>query len=235
MTCHELRLYFEDPMRTDARFDVEAEHLAHCEECTRFVERQQELGAGLRLARMSGPTVPPSLDETILANYRSQIAERRPLARTTSRRRFVILGWSAAAAAAAIVLVAALLMFNGRRTTATVAPPEPAPAVTAPQPIASTPPAVKPQARPQKRSPPQRRPQPSEPSNLVLTGALPPDFRSLMYCDELSCSGAMQVIRMQLPASAAVFAPDSNSANGTILADVLVGADGIARGIRIVE
>ena len=70
---------------------------------------------------------------------------------------------------------------------------------------------------------------------MVLTGALPPDFRSLMYCDELSCSGPMEVIRMQLPASDLLFAPGSNSANGTVLADVLVGPDGIARGIRIVQ
>jgi len=29
MTCHQLRLYFEDPLRMDAEFPGEAEHLAH--------------------------------------------------------------------------------------------------------------------------------------------------------------------------------------------------------------
>ena len=232
MTCQELRLYFEDPMRTDARFDVEAERLAHCEECARFVEQQQELGAGLRFVRMSAPKVPTSLDETILANYRRQIAERRASVRTAPRRRLAILCWSAAAAG--IVIVAAFLTFSGHRTTATVAPPEPAPAATASQPIATVAPTTKPRPQLRKHShPPQQRP--SQPSQLVLTGSLPSGFRSLMYCDELSCSGPMEVIRMQLPASTAVFAPGPNSVNGTVLADVVIGPDGIARGIRIVQ
>jgi hypothetical protein len=232
MTCQELRLYFEDPMRADARFEAEAEHLAHCEECARFVEQQQEVGAGLRLARMSVPNVPRSLDTAVLASYRRQISERRASARTAPKRRFAILCWSAAAAA--IVIVAALLTFSGRRTTATVAPPDPASSAAKPERIASTSPATKPQPQMHKRSHPQR-PQRSDPSNVVLTGSLPPDFRSLMYCDQLSCSGPMEVIRMQLPASAAMFALSSNSAHDTILADVLVGPDGIARGIRIVQ
>ena len=232
MTCHELRLYFEDPMRMDAKFDLEAEHLAHCEECARFVEQQQELGAGLRLARLSAPKVSTTLDETILANYRRQISERRGSARTAPRRRVAMLFWSAAAAA--IMLVAALLTFSGHRTTAKVVPPEPEPTQATPQRVAASSTASEAQPILRPRSHP-RRPQRSDPSNMVLTGALPPDFRSLMYCDELSCSGPMEVIRMQLPASGVLFAPGSNSANGTVLADVLVGPDGIARGIRIVQ
>ena len=235
MTCHELRLYFRlhctDPMGADARLDVDAEHLKHCEECARFVEQQRELGASLRLARMSAPKVPSSLDSAVLANYRRQVAERRASARTAPRNRLAILCWSAAVAA--IALVAALLMFSGRRTAATVAPPGPAPAATKPQPIASAPPAGRPQPQLRKHSHPP--PQHSGSSNVVLTGSLPPDFRGLMYCDQLSCSGAMEIVRMQLPASALMFAPGSNSANAVVLADVLVGPDGIARGIRIVQ
>lgn len=232
MNCHELRLYFEDSMRVDAKYDVEAEHLARCEECVRFVEKQQELGAGLRLARMSVPKVPASLDGTVLANYRRQIAERRLSARTAPHRRLVMLCWSAAAAA--IVLVAALLMFSARENPATVSHDEPAPAAKAPLPVASAARAVRPPLLPQKRS---HQPQSyrAEPSNVVLTGSLPPDFRSLIYCDELSCSGPMDVIRMQLPASSVMFVPGSNSDGGIIVADVLVGSDGIARGIRIVQ
>jgi hypothetical protein len=55
-----------------------------------------------------------------------------------------------------------------------------------------------------------------------------------MYCDELSCGGAMDVIRVQLPASTAALAP-ALSSGGPVFADVLVGSDGIARGIRVVE
>ena len=57
-----------------------------------------------------------------------------------------------------------------------------------------------------------------------------------MYCDELSCVGAMEMIRVQLPSSrVAGLTPASTLPNGVIFADVLVGPDGIARSIRIEE
>lgn len=63
---------------------------------------------------------------------------------------------------------------------------------------------------------------------------MPDGFRSLMYCDELSCGGAMDVLRIQLPPSAIGLMTAEPSGN-VVSADVLVGADGIARGIRIVR
>jgi hypothetical protein len=56
-----------------------------------------------------------------------------------------------------------------------------------------------------------------------------------MYCDQLSCAEAMEVIRVQLPTSIAGLTPGSTPTDGMVFADVLVGPDGIARGIRIVE
>ena len=70
MTCHELRVYFDDPLRMDAEFPGEAEHLAHCTECARFVEARRELGAGLRLVRESAPEPSAALEAAVLANYR---------------------------------------------------------------------------------------------------------------------------------------------------------------------
>ena len=64
---------------------------------------------------------------------------------------------------------------------------------------------------------------------------LPAKFQSLMYCDQISCPGAMEVIRMQFPPPLLGLAPRSGAANGLISADVLVGQDGIARGIRVIE
>jgi hypothetical protein len=55
----------------------------------------------------------------------------------------------------------------------------------------------------------------------------------LMLCDPLICSGDEQVIRMELPAAG------SASADGrvtqTVLADVVIGEDGLVRGMRIVN
>lgn len=58
-------------------------------------------------------------------------------------------------------------------------------------------------------------------------------FIALMLCDPLICSGDEQVIRMELPASA------TTSADGTaapsVIADVVVGDDGLVRAMRIVN
>jgi hypothetical protein len=45
----------------------------------------------------------------------------------------------------------------------------------------------------------------------------------------------MQLIRVQLPSSAVAFEPAAALPYGAIYADVLVGSDGIARGIRVVQ
>ena len=47
-----------------------------------------------------------------------------------------------------------------------------------------------------------------------------------MLCDPLICSGDEQVIRMELPGS---------SAASPVLADVVVGDDGLVRAMRIVN
>ena len=66
--------------------------------------------------------------------------------------------------------------------------------------------------------------------------SLPDGFRSLMYCDVLSCPEAMDMIRVQLPTSA-MPGPAAGfiQPSGSVTADVLVGPDGIARGIRYEE
>ena len=58
-------------------------------------------------------------------------------------------------------------------------------------------------------------------------------FVALMLCDPLICSGDEQVIRMELPASA-VTGVDSGTTQ-TVLADVVIGDDGLVRRMRIVN
>lgn len=55
----------------------------------------------------------------------------------------------------------------------------------------------------------------------------------LMLCDPLICSGDEQVIRMELPASGSGTA--DGSPGQTVLADVVIGEDGLVRGMRIVN
>ena len=236
MTCNELRLYFEDPLRMDAEFPGEAEHLAHCTECARWVEARRELGAGLRLVRESAPESSAALEAAVLANYRRRITGDPPLVRSRTRR-FTVVAWTTAAAAV-LALAGAFLLHPARRLETSnskigsAQPPMAQPSTSAKgaNRVPWTTAASLPKTRLRFARQPRRAPQ-------LATAKSPAseDFRSLMYCDALSCGGAMQLIRVQLPSSAAAFEPAAAAPYGAIYADVLVGSDGIARGIRVVQ
>jgi hypothetical protein len=237
MTCHELRLYFEDPLRMDAEFPCEAEHLAHCTECARFVEARRKLGSGLRLVRESAPEPSAALDAAVLANYRRRITGDPTLGRSRTRR-FTIVAWTTAAAAVLALAGALLLLHPAPRletSNSKIGSAQPPIAETdtfekGANSVRWTNAASSPKTRLRSARQPRRAPQ-------VATTKSPAseDFRSLMYCDALSCGGALQLIRVQLPSSAAAFEPAAAAPYGAIYADVLVGSDGIARGIRVVQ
>jgi hypothetical protein len=251
MTCRELRLYFEDPLRLDLAFAEEADHLARCEECARFVEMQGRLGSGLRLAREMAPRFPTSLDAKVLAGYRQHVADRAEQSHPEPRRRaFVVLRRGAAAAVAAATLF--LLLPHAYRSFISQVRKGPAVAVDSGTVAASVPvsPVASPLSTASRYSAANRATHiprshqarvsnlepavPSQPSAGTLQSSRPATFRSLMYCDELSCGEGLDIIRVQLPASVTAFAPGPDS-SGPVFADVLVGDDGIARGIRIVR
>jgi len=232
MTCQELRLYFEDPLLADTEFTAEAEHLAQCADCARFVEGRRVLGAGLLGIRESAPQTPAALDDAVLSAYRRHIAIP-PSPALLSRGPRRLAAWCLSAAAMATLVATLLFLHQRRNATAIVeshAPEsaEPSPAAIASKAVNSSL-AMKP-----RRSHPVRR-QPSAPWAGTLQNPLPAAFRSLMYCDELSCGGPMELIRVQLPAPDSTLATAAGSGSGTVFADVLVGPDGIARGIHIVE
>jgi len=53
-----------------------------------------------------------------------------------------------------------------------------------------------------------------------------------MLCDPLICSGDEQVVRMELPATAA---GADGSSGRSVIADVVIGEDGLVRAMRIVN
>jgi hypothetical protein len=57
------------------------------------------------------------------------------------------------------------------------------------------------------------------------------DYVALMLCDPLICSGDEQVVRMELPATTA----STGSGSQPVLADVVIGEDGLVRAMRIVR
>ncbi len=74
---------------------------------------------------------------------------------------------------------------------------------------------------------------PSQPANeqAAATTIDRQGFVALMLCDPLICSGDEQVIRMELPGNASA----SGDSSQPVIADVVVGDDGLVRAMRIVN
>ncbi len=259
MTCQELRSHFEDFKGMAARQQPDsaevAAHTAICAPCSHFIEEQEELAAGLRLLRESAPEILASLDATVLANYGRFAARAASAARITPRRRISLVAafeWTAAVVVAVVIAGVALRLFfpteevspvPDRVTTRQV---QPAPKASMPS-LAKTQPSNAISRRPTTVVKAQRKPAAFQAPARDLAESRAPGFRSnapepvaagfqsLMYCDALSCSGPMEMIRVQLPPSAVSLTPAWTQTNGVVYADVLVGPDGIARGIRIVQ
>ena len=237
MTCNELRLHLENGG------PVDAEHLEGCAECRRLVDFQEEAGRHLRLALQTTRDVPGSVDLAVMTAYREYASQRTaPKSVSSLRLRANTSMIRVGFAAVAVMLIAAVVVFfasssvvrrNGlrsaRSSTAEIlrqTRPESASEGPAAQP-AATKVTVRRHLAIHKSL--------VTPAVPVATSSLPAGFQSLMYCDPLSCFGTMEIIRMQLPASAVTRGWAAERQDGTVVADVLVGPDGIARAIRIVN
>jgi hypothetical protein len=249
MNCRKLQSYFEGrSLVADVQDDGSkvTEHISGCVSCRRFVETRNEIAARLRLLRDSAPSVPTSLDAAVLAKYRQQTAMRQSCVIAAPRWRTGLLSWGWATAVAAVLLISAAVFMLRRPLATTKAIPQ-----TIPQVLVALPPqssadaahregvrkdtVVRRTARRRKLEIAANQPTIAAVSAERPDRSLPEGFRSLMYCDELSCDGGMEVLRVQLPSAGAGFMPASASGNHMVSAEVLVGADGFARGIRIVH
>jgi hypothetical protein len=259
MTCQELRLHFEDLKRMSAGPPPDsaelAAHTAICAACSRFIEEQAELSGGLRVLRESAPEISASLDKSVLANYDVFAAKRVNVARLAPRRRITLIAafeWTAAVVAAIVIAGVGLRLFfpaeeisttPDRVTTqqlqpAPKSPSSPESKVELSNTSGPHPPAIaKAKRKPAVTQSRARDLAETQAPDIRSTAADPvaAGFQSLMYCDVLSCGGPMEMIRVQLPPSAVSLAPAWTRTDGVVYADVLVGPDGIARGIRIVQ
>ncbi len=242
MTCNEFQLVAEIAARSDSPAASEefSKHIRECKDCRRFLETQQEVGHHLRLVRDSAPDVPVSLDSRILGNYHDQLAAAT-VRQSQPRPRMIpwILLWKSGVAVAALVILAWVLATRKSvqstvpRVSQAAAVSQPAIPLTASNTETKSAPVIpKPRA---KRLRTRVQQKPSATPAVAAENALPAGFRGLMFCDALSCPQTMEMIRVELPPGFTSFAPASSVTNGAVLADVLVGPDGIARGIRIVQ
>jgi hypothetical protein len=233
MNCQRLRQHTENS--PDGAFFLDhlsAEILAHiegCFECKDFVQQRRELALGLLRIREASPEVPQSLNAAVLTAFRQHVTiprrEHKPLPK---RGRVAIYSSSAALLVAAAVV--AFLVLPGKKVAPNIQTLE------AQQQIAVIP-ASKSDSQVQikevtahkqvikKSSPP--------PAISHDQSSFPSGFSSLMYCDQLSCAGDMEIVRVQLSPAMLGLPAIRTDAPGTIVADVLVGPDGIARGIRL--
>jgi hypothetical protein len=60
-------------------------------------------------------------------------------------------------------------------------------------------------------------------------------YSNLMYCDPVTCSGPMQVVRIKVPVGQVKPNVGQQVGNGFVNADVVVGPDGVARAIRVAQ
>lgn len=243
MTCKELGWYFEDHLRDaevrSARGAV-VEHIATCPDCSRFVAQQRDLGKNLRLVRESAPSLSESVDALVVQGYRLYVAEKqqkRGKAFTYPFGIAPVLAWSAIAAA--VLLGISFWMFSAREAGRTPAATAHLPTtVPSPQVVVQDRPPTVAMAAGQKHAVRLRSHSERHPAftPVRVARSLPDGFRNLMYCDALSCPEAMDMIRVQLPTAVV---PGQLSGfmrtSGSVTADVLVGPDGIARGIRFEE
>lgn len=240
MNCRKLKSNCENMAANGEfpRLSSEAErHLVTCASCRGFVETRKEICAGLRTLRERAPKIPASLDERVLAGYREQMVLQKSVRRGSQWR--IAAFWPIAAAAVALVISASLLVSRPHQAINSQVQPAPVQQV-----VPASQSQTKENAhitRKEKRVAVAAKQRPHVPGEERLSAPAPAmmpvnsqEFRSLMYCDELSCDGGMDVVRVELP-SLLPELPGTSRGPRTISADVLVGADGFARGIRIVN
>ncbi|MGD0867911.1 MAG: hypothetical protein ABSB88_00045 [Bryobacteraceae bacterium] len=195
-------------------------HLAECAACAARWDRQQALQAGLRLvsAGMRGEVAPPRVEAGLVAAFRSQARFERGRASSYSPSSYSwwppVLTW--ASAAAATVVLAVVLMHGSRPVPASIAP------VSAPHRIA--PPAV-------------------ESADAAVdrveedSYGADNDFIPVPNAARIEPNEDVHLVRVEATRSAMMalgVVVSAENASDTVVADVVLGSDGMARAVRLV-
>ena len=243
MRCHEIRSLLQERGWSKAGVSESqeiTEHITSCASCAQFVNSQRHVWTGLQMLRQSSPLFPASLDSAVLSSYRKAMAERgrRDTLATFAPKVRWRLGFGGALAA--LLLVAMLILVLRRHPTRAMVDPALKPATAMPHALKPPDPAPahKEIAAVMKARKKRAKIAPQDASLMSLVPAasevsVPEGFKSLIYCDELICDGEMELVRVQLSSSSADWTPDARAYRRVVSAEVLVGADGFARGIRI--
>lgn len=225
-------------------------HARECGACGSWLASQRLLGSALQAlqAHTAQREASPRVEQAVLQAFRTQgfgpapaVATERAAPAAWRLSRFFEIGAYAAVAAALIVGVfVGSRMWRGRQAVTNRAQ---APVATSPRQAGSKT-AVAANIEPGENRPEEMAHQSGNPARTrsteltpkrprqagqpaALTTADRQGFVPLMFCDPLICSGDEQIIRMELPA-------DGNGSQ-PVIADVVVGDDGLVRAMRIVN
>lgn len=196
------------------------DHARTCSSCDLLVRRELELQRELIVLAQKNESLRPSP-----AVKRSLLAQFDSLHPSPAPRRMQIVYY--AIAVAAITCIAIVLMIVRRQSTRppttlahnpAVAPttiiPKTAPADALPTPAVVA-----------RHETPARRRLPVSPTGSDI------DFYPVVMCDSVTCAGPALTVRVQLPRS-----PLATRGSSTpVMADLLVGEDGLVRGIRLLQ
>ena len=230
-------------------------HARECSGCGKWMESQRALGGALQLlrAQTAQSEASPKVEAAVLEAFRAQgfepvvdVEPYRAAPAAWKLSRVFEVGAYLAVAAALIVGI----FLGGRMWRYRQAPPTQAHVqqTTIPQPVNSKT-AKLPDDQSQERVSTEvaqksansaatagtvastKRPQTAADKSSATTIDRQ-GFVAMMLCDPLICSGDEQVIRMELPGNAAGSADGSSE---SVMADVVVGDDGLVRAMRIVN
>ena len=198
------------------------EHARGCSQCDRLVEH--ELRLKLMFTELAEQTHAAEPGAQVKRNLLAELEAMRPkkVARFSWVPRFAI----AAAVVACLVLAFVLVRrATDRKDVAKSPEPQPSPAVQAPV-VEPAAPVV---AAGKKNLPKVRAAASRQSSEAVETAN---DFYPTVMCDSITCAGPAVTVRVELPASP-LSARRSNG--GRVMADLLVGEDGLVRGVRLLQ
>ena len=225
-------------------------HARDCAACGLWLESHRTLGNELHALSASTERrgAGPAVEQAVLAAFRTQgfapkvvaMPVRTPSALWKLSR---VLEMGAYGAVAAALIVGVFLGSRLLRDKQTPARTEQAQTISAPQSKAQglTDAKVSSEVKEQAAKPARKavtqvatvtakRPAASQVS-AKSAGTDQAGYVALMLCDPLICSGEEQVVRMELPAT---ITADGSSAQ-PVLADVVIGEDGLVRAMRIVN
>ena len=258
MKCHEFMYAAEaftpselSLMRTEDQ--AISAHARECASCGRWLESQTLLGSAMQALRASTAELEagPSVERALLLAFRdtdfpSQPAVEPEHAAPAAWKLSRIFEFGAYAAVAAALIMAVFLGSRLLHDRQVLQHPSQAQNKVARQPLSATPIATvvntattptAPEAAVTKEAKSRVSGVRVETSPRALgkaetTASDADDYVALMLCDPLICSGDEHVVRMELPAATA---STDGSGSQPVLADVVIGEDGLVRAMRIVR